>query len=208
MNFFSRNSASLASGTQPSPPRTITADELLNLEPTLHLRLIDRARQMAQAGHGPNLEGMLEGIFRDTAAQVIASTSSSQNALSNATHEELIQRVRRIFDDFKKQVEGYRDQIMSDFDRLTPEQQEEVCAYFEASCELICDMFAWLDKVINFTVAKLKAGYSLDRDAMKALFGGIKKQLADLFKTKTPPLPPPPPAPPAANGLPENGYVL
>ncbi len=206
MNFFSRNSG-LASRTQQSA-RTITADELLNLEPTLHLRLIDRARQMAQAGHGPSLEGMLEGIFRDTAAQVIASTSSSQNALSNATHEELIQRVRRIFDDFKKQVEGYRDQIMSDFDRLTPEQQEEVCAYFEASCELICDMFAWLDKVINFTVAKLKAGYSLDRDAMKALFGGIKKQLADLFKTKTPPLPPPPPAPPAANGLPENGYVL
>ena len=162
---------------------TITVDELIQQQPSLRIRLHNRAQQYA---HNPraanNFRQLLDFIFRQSNNNPEFTLFNQQSNRNYRTVEENVAILQRIFERFKNTVNQYEAEVLRNFDQLTNVQQEQVVAQYEEATAFIGDLFDWLDKVFDYAIMRVRNGYTIERDGVRILFGRVRDELNILFK--------------------------
>ena len=108
--------------------------------------------------------------------------SDDQQQQQHRTTEENIVIVQNIFKRFKDTVDKYEKEVLRDFETLTQDQQDQVVSQYEEATAFICDLFDWLDKVFDYAVQRVQAGYTIERNGIRILFERVRVELNQLFQ--------------------------
>ena len=155
--------------------QTVTVEDILQREPTLHLRLFRRAEGLIQGGQSGNLRQMFASIF---------SRQQNPNAANDSLGrdpEENERIIRRVFAEFKATIKEYEDQVVNSLASHTEEEQDAIVEAFEQASQFLCDLMEWLGRVFDYAVERVRTGDTIDRDAVKPVFASIREQLNALF---------------------------
>ena len=115
------------------------------------------------------------------------STNLEMNSLPEVT-ESNKRKIKEQFQKIHSQIDKLFDDVEGQLDELTPDQQENAVQFVENIAELIEKIMSWLDKAFEIVLEKIKHGYVIDRNQLRALFEEAIKAMKDSSKEKHPEL--------------------
>lgn len=158
--------------TKPSPggsssTETVTAAPLQTLLNQAPLRL----------GLNPS---ELAGLFSPPTPG--GATQVPDTPASQAERERRIAAIRQRYADMKKQISDAGAAVIASLDSLSEEEAEAAVKAFEEATQFAGEAVDWLDQIMDFTIARIRAGYTVDRVALKKMFDRADKELDESFK--------------------------
>jgi len=88
------------------------------------------------------------------------------------------QKLKDVFASMRDKLDKQQEEVLKQFDGLTPQQQEDIITFWGAVNEFFHDVFEWLQNIFNYVLEKIRAGFRVVKDAVKGVF----KTIFEFFK--------------------------
>ncbi len=146
--------------------------------PVLRLKLTNKAESLASKKPAePNFIWKAKNFAENMFGRAEADLDLDTEPTTEAT-ERNKQKLKEIFDSMRNKLDKQQEEVLKQFDGLTPQQQEDLLTFWGAVHEFFIDIFQWLKDVFNFVMDKIRAGFRIVKDAVKGVF----KTIFEFFK--------------------------
>jgi hypothetical protein len=101
---------------------------------------------------------------------------------SELAYRENENRIQQMFNKIRIQIDDLRNQAMRAYDKMNPEQQEQLIEFWEASSEFVIQVFEWLRQMFHHVLDKIKQGFCINRQELRKLFDEALKPMKDMIE--------------------------
>jgi hypothetical protein len=153
--------------------QSLTVQELNEAMPTLRLKLTNKAESLAskkpaQPGFIEKARHFAENMFGRAEADIVLDTEPTIEAT-----ERNKQKLKEMFASMRNKLDKQQEEVLKQFDGLTPQQQEDILTFWGAVNEFFNDIFDWLKNIFNYVMDKIRLGFRIVKDAVKGVFNTI-----------------------------------